>query len=136
MNIKEFKKGVVTKISANFSSNEFDCKCFYPECDKTYIDLDHVKKLQKIRDKKGPVNINSAYRCPRHNKDVGGATNSEHPKGVATDITVATATPTQLYDELKDTWKGGLGVYDTFVHIDSRETMARWDLRNTTKIKK
>ncbi len=130
MNIKEFKKGTKVQITKNFHSSEFDCKCFNPECIMTYIDVDHVTELQKIRDVMGAMTINSAYRCVKHNKAVGGATNSQHVQGIATDIVLATRTPTQLYEILDRTWKGGLGVYDTFVHIDSRQGgRARWDLR-------
>lgn len=33
------------------------------------------------------IHVNSAYRCPWHNKAVGGAANSQHLKGQAADIT-------------------------------------------------
>lgn len=130
MDIKEFKKGVKTQIAKSFNSSEFDCKCFNIDCDKTYIDMNHVAELQKLRDMWGPITINSAFRCAKHNKAVGGSTNSKHAKGIATDIVVRTKTPDQVHAILERVWKGGLGVYNTFVHIDSRpEGRARWDLR-------
>lgn len=43
--------------------------------------------LQKIRDTFGmPIIVNSAFRCERLNKAVGGATNSDHKYGCASDI--------------------------------------------------
>ena len=61
--VKEFKKGQDVKLTKNFSSSEFDCNCSYESCKSTLIDLDHVEKLQYMRDKwKKPVKINSAYK--------------------------------------------------------------------------
>jgi len=42
--------------------------------------------LQPLRDHVGPINISSGYRCPRLNKAVKGAKNSQHLTGEAADI--------------------------------------------------
>lgn len=43
--------------------------------------------LDPARDKLGkPIKVNSGYRCPKHNLEVGGAVNSQHMKGEAADI--------------------------------------------------
>lgn len=34
----------------------------------------------------GPVSVNSGYRCPKHNAEVGGVGGSQHLKGEAADI--------------------------------------------------
>ena len=34
----------------------------------------------------GPVSVNSGYRCPKHNAEVGGVSGSQHLKGEAADI--------------------------------------------------
>lgn len=131
MKLKEFKKGVDTRLSKNFSSKEFDCKCSNPDCKKTYIDMDHVNKLQKKREKwNRPVEITSAYRCEKHNKAVGGSTNSQHVKGTATDIKVKGLTPSQVADNCEDF--DGLGRYDSFTHLDSRGYKARWNFTKKT----
>ena len=44
------------------------------------------KLLDPLREKVGPVRINSGYRTPAHNKQIGGATNSQHCKGEAVDM--------------------------------------------------
>ena len=45
--------------------------------------------VQKIRNHfNQPVTINSGYRCPTHNRNVGGVSNSRHTKGEAADIVV------------------------------------------------
>jgi uncharacterized protein YcbK (DUF882 family) len=126
--IQEFKKGVRTPITKSFSSTEFDCKCVLPSCTKTLINIEHVTKLQELRDKWGSITITSGFRCAEHNKAIGGEKNSIHMQGSATDIVVASKTPNEVQESLKD-WNGGLGRYKTFTHIDSRGSKARWDFR-------
>ncbi len=36
----------------------------------------------------GPIYVNSGYRCPKLNEEVGGVPSSQHQKGEAADITV------------------------------------------------
>lgn len=69
----------------NFNINEFECKC---GCGRNLISIDFVEKLDMARSISGiPYRITSGYRCSKHNYDVGGALNSSHTKGLASDIT-------------------------------------------------
>ena len=46
-----------------------------------------ISRLDEIRDGYGkPIYINSGYRCPQLNKEVGGVEDSYHLKGLAVDI--------------------------------------------------
>lgn len=130
---KQYNKGDDVQLSKNFHLREFQCQCKNADCKIVIIDTDHVAKLQVKRDRWGKsVKINSAHRCEKHNKAVGGATGSRHVKGDATDITVVGMTPKQVSDDCEDF--NGKGLYDTFVHVDSREgKLARWDFRARTK---
>lgn len=126
--VKEFRKGSNVQITKNFNSNEMDCKCTYKDCTVTLIDMDHMEKLQTMRTKwKKSVTISSGYRCKKYNKDVGGATHSRHRKGDATDITVKDISPNEVADNCEHF--DGLGKYNSFTHVDSRGTPARWDFR-------
>lgn len=125
--IREFKKGKPTKLFQNFMSTEFDCKCDYGTCTVTYIDMDHVHKLQQMRDKLGKtIKINSGFRCVAHNRDVGGKKGSIHMTGKATDIKVVGMSVTQMAKAFEHF--DGLGVYPKqgFIHCDSRGYRARW----------
>ena len=89
--------------------------------------------MQVIRDYFGkPIKINSGYRSPKHNKNVGGAKNSQHVKGRAAYIVITGVPPKQLAAELekliaaKKIKEGGIGIYPNFVHYDIRGTKARW----------
>jgi len=124
--IKEYKKGVSVKISDHFSSTEFDCHCNYPACKTTLIDSELVNYLEKKRIQLGkPININSGFRCLRHNRDVGSGDTSQHPKGKASDI-VSGKNIVEQSELFQDA--GGLGIYKKkkFLHVDTRSKKARW----------
>jgi len=112
-------------LSPNFKASEFACR----HCGDLGpgIDQDLIDALQAMRDHTGqPITINSGYRCPTHNANVGGATNSQHLLGTAADFTIRGMTPAQVYALLDPVWPGGLGRYNTFTHIDTRGSRARW----------
>jgi uncharacterized protein YcbK (DUF882 family) len=90
--------------------------------------------LQVIRDFiRKPMTLTNAYRCPKHNKEVGGVPNSQHILGKACDIQVNDMSPKEVFDTIATLIEhghiseGGLGLYNTFVHYDIRKTKARWD---------
>lgn len=109
------------KISEHFKVKEFKCK---DGSDSILVDCDFVKKyLEAIRVRFGkPVIINSAYRTKSYNQKVGGATNSYHMKGQAFDIVVKGETPRNVSKCAKDLGVKGIIQYNTFTHVDSRES--------------
>lgn len=126
-----YQKGVAVKLSASFVSTEFDCHgrgC----CNTTIINPQLVIYLQKIRDHFGvPITITSGYRCPTHNRNVGGATGSRHGKGDAADISLRGIAPRQVAQYAESIGIKGIGLYETnadghFVHIDTRSTKSFW----------
>lgn len=120
-------KSIATQLSANFTSTEFDCKCRNKSCTTTEINLDLVIILQKIRNHFGvPVTINSAYRCKKHNAAVGGAKDSFHMQGRAADIKVSGANPKTVAQYAESIGVKGIGLYDNFVHVDTRTKRFLW----------
>jgi lysozyme len=89
-----------------------------------------AKVLDEARKRLGAsIRITSAYRSPAYNKRIGGVSNSTHVRFNATDL--VTAQPASLYLVLLDLrregmFKGGLGLYRSFVHLDTRGTNATW----------
>lgn len=131
MAVKTYAKNEDYQLSKNFKSSEFDCHgsgC----CLLTTIDDKLVKYLQLIRDYfNKPVNISSGYRCPTHNKNIGGATGSRHSKGQAADIYINGVAPIEIAKYAESIGVLGIGLYETnadghFVHIDTRDTKSFW----------
>lgn len=78
-----------------------------------------------------PITLTSIYRAPDYNRQVGGATGSMHLQNRAIDFQVAGVSPTEAFNRLKKmrdagTFRGGLGKYSTFVHVDTRGNNATW----------
>ena len=111
--------------TAHFKESEFACKC----CGKTKPNRELMTVLQLVRIHfNQPVTITSSYRCPKHNKAVGGASKSKHLEGIAADIQVKGVELTEVHHLLTSLFPEhyGIGLYKTFVHIDVRPTKARW----------
>lgn len=125
--IIEYKKGDRDKLSKDFNLSEFHCHCIYPDCEVTYVDSSLVTYLQRKRDELGlPLSLDCAFRCTRHNKDVGGKPGSIHLQGKAADITINGGDINSIADKFDDA--DGLGRYPTrhFIHVDVRGYKARW----------
>lgn len=79
-----------------------------------------------------PIVLLSSYRSPAYNRAIGDAApKSFHMQFKALDIAVAGKTPKQVFDKLmvwraEGKFKGGLGLYNSFVHVDTRGTNATW----------
>ena len=128
------KKDGSTYLSDNFKVKEFACN---DGSDTVLISDELVSLLQKIRDHFGvAVTINSGYRTSTYNKKVGGATNSQHVKGTAADIVVKGVDPLTVaqYSEHLMPNSGGIGVYQTFTHVDVRTSRSRWDNRSGSEV--
>lgn len=114
------------KLSTNFAVKEFACK---DGSDAVLVAPQLVMVLQSLRSHFcAAVTINSGYRTPQYNARVGGVTDSQHCYGTAADIVVRGKTPAQVAAyarQLMPDW-GGVGVYDSFCHIDVREAKADW----------
>ena len=114
------------QLSAHFKVREFACG---DGSDAVLVSPRLVMVLETIRAHFGSaVTINSGYRTPQYNEKVGGAEHSQHCYGTAADISVRGQTPAAVAAyarELMPDW-GGVGVYDSFCHIDVREAKADW----------
>ena len=123
------------KITENFNSEEFWCHDGTPVPNKYMANLQELaENLQVLRDDLGlPIHINSGYRTPEYNRQVGGEKASKHLYAMAADITVKGMTPKRVADRIElliaqgKMVQGGLGRYKSWVHYDVRGTKARWE---------
>ena len=111
-------------LSEHFSRAEFACK---DGCGFVTVDAELLELLEHIREEFGPVTITSGCRCEIHNTIVGASINSQHLRGRAADFKTE-ANPRDVYHWLSTNFPNtlGLGRYDTFTHVDTRNGRARW----------
>ena len=119
-------------LTTHFSRHEFAClgkNCCGGAAPVSYV---LVEALQRLRyDIALSVNINSAFRCLTHNRRTKRSKDtSQHVLGTAADIWVRGMTPDELFNEVRKVYaffNGGIGVYETFVHVDVRPNgPVRW----------
>lgn len=109
----------MARLSKNFTSEEFACKC---GCGYDTPNPELIRMLQAARDMYGKsMIISSGCRCIKHNRMVGGATNSAHITGKAADI--LTPTGIDRYLIIKALIQAGferLGINfnKKFIHVD------------------
>lgn len=127
MAIKTYAKASADKLSEHFSVAEFSCHGQDCGCTEVKIDEKLVERLETIRDHFGArTYISSGYRCPTHNASVDGASNSYHMRGQAADIVVEGVAPAEVAKYAESIGILGIGLYDSFVHIDTREKKSFW----------
>lgn len=89
-----------------------------------------LDELREVLD--APVVFNSTYRAIPYNRSVGSPDGSQHVQFRAIDFRVPGYTPHEIFRVLKS-WRdqgrfvGGLGLYRSFVHLDTRSSNATWD---------
>jgi uncharacterized protein YcbK (DUF882 family) len=119
--IRKYSKGSHQRLSADFCSCEFDCKCQDPKCIDTYISEELVNGLQLVRNEVGHIIVNSGFRCAEHNKKNGGKPRSLHLTGEAADIRAKSTGIKNLINAVFFAplfLEGGVGIYQDRVHVD------------------
>lgn len=118
------------KVSEHFSFSEFKC---HDNSRVVVLNNELVSVLETIRKHYNkPVIINSGYRTVAYNSALKNSSpKSQHTHGNAADIRINGVTPLALYNWLNSFYHNslGIGLYDTFVHVDVREGKSRWDYR-------
>lgn len=106
----------------NFTFNELASK----DGAGLLLDTAAVNLLQRLRWLIGaPIIVHSGYRSIAHNREVGGEPSSYHLSGRAFDISCPGLPLTQLGEKAVNIGFTGLGLYDTFVHVDTGP-LRRW----------
>lgn len=121
-------------LTDHFTWSEFESKDgakMPPDVKENIKEL--AKNLEVIRAAAGkPIKINSGYRSPAHNSEVGGKTFSQHMLGRAADFVISGMTTKEIHSLVESLIKqgkikqGGLGLYSSWIHYDTRGTKARW----------
>lgn len=123
------------KLTEHFQLQEFASRGVLPTGEALRNVEFLAQQLEVLRAEIGdkPIVILSGYRTVAHNTDVGGAPKSQHLRGRAADIRVAGMTPAEVAAAIErlilggKMEQGGVGIYPTFVHYDTRGTRVRWN---------
>jgi uncharacterized protein YcbK (DUF882 family) len=115
-----------------FIPEEFECQCKNKRCvgkePQMRMNPLLLQALNRVREEfKKPIIVTSGFRCPDHNKAIGGAIKSQHLQGTAADIRPASGKKEDL-EELYQLCKKELGFTGlgdgrpkNFVHVDVRQ---------------
>lgn len=105
----------------HFDLSEFECPC----CKKNDMQLGFLSMLDRTRQMAGiPFEVNSGFRCPKHNAEIGGKSNSSHLRGCAVDIKCMSNLDRFLV--VKAAIINGfsrVGMGKTFIHLDNDDTL-------------
>ena len=102
-----------------------------PCCGEGRVDRILLSVVDIIVELFGACRISSGYRCRKHNKEVGGSENSAHLYECAVDLVFESdKSKLAAYKVLNKVWDGGLGLYNTHIHLDKMRRR-RW--QKTTK---
>ena len=138
---------MTVKLSPHFADYELKCKCNRHK-DKPLCNVSPrlLMLAEKVRDVlKFPMLVTSCCRCAPHNKEEGGSTTSKHLcsdslPARAMDFKTRGLTPCQSFSFIVRAWAGGglselggIGLYDTWLHIDTAKAedghLRVWDER-------
>ena len=130
-------------LTQNLSRSEFACRC---GCGFDTVDIELPRIIQGAADHFARkfstlirVEVSGPNRCEAHNRDEGGADDSQHLYARAGDIKLfIRRTGEQIYPDLvadyfetKYPGRLGIGRYNGRTHVDNRTNgPARWDSRS------
>ena len=121
-------------VSEHFKLREFKCN---DNSRVVVLNDELVAVLENTRQHFGKsIKINSGYRTVAYNSTLKNSSpQSQHTHGNAADIVVSDVKPIDVYNYFNKAYPGkyGVGIYNTFVHIDVRPTKSRWDYRTKEK---
>lgn len=103
-----------------FNLEDFVCR----ETGENKIRIPFVLDLSDLREQCGfPFVVTSGYRSPRHSIERAKKSPGVHTQGIAADIRVQDGIQRRIivHNALRMGFSG-IGVADTFVHVDKRET--------------
>ena len=86
MSVNHYDYNDSTQLSPHFNVREFRCQC--GSSHETLIASELVDKLEALYTTLNcsKIIVTSGYRCPEHDKAVGGTSSGQHTKGTAADV--------------------------------------------------
>ena len=133
MAVNTYKNTDSTQLSAHFNVREFRCKC--GSTHDILISSELIDKLEQLHAAFhcSKIIVTSGYRCPTHDKNVGGNGSGQHTKGTAADICCyaqdgSIISSKQVCCEAQDIGFTGIANIDSsyqYTHVDVRAS-GKW----------
>lgn len=103
-----------------FKISEFDCQ----ETGENWMDSDFLEMLDELRHRCDfPFVITSGYRSPEHSIENKKEKPGTHAQGIAADVRVSSGAQKHiLLKEAFDMGFTGIGIANTYIHIDTRDS--------------
>lgn len=132
MAINSYSYAAAVRLSDNFCAAEFRCKCGKQH--EILISTELVNGLQQLVKTLGASKaiITSGYRCPSHDKAVGGNGYGQHTKGTAADVIFCDRFGKPVSTKVIACRAQDLG-FNGIANIDSTYTAIHLDVRTTGK---
>ena len=134
MSAKTYSNTDRTQLSSHFNVQEFKCKCGGTH--DILISSELIDKLEQLYTALNcsKIIVTSGYRCPTHDKNVGGTSTGQHTKGTAADICCYGQDGKPISSKLvccKAQDIGFTGIANItsdyiYTHVDVRNTGYRW----------
>lgn len=102
-----------------FKLDEFKCR----HTGKNEIKEEFVHRLDELREACGfPFTITSGYRDKTHPIEAKKSTPGTHARGIAVDISIRNGVQRRkIVEEALKLGFGGIGIANSFIHVDIRE---------------
>jgi len=114
--VEDWTLNTEERLTKDFKLSELACPC----CGECEMDPEFLRRLQVWRDMLGvPVSLASAYRCRKHNREVGGAPGSMHPLGKAVDPVIIPKFRFRMIELAHKLEFSGIGLGKTKMHLDT-----------------
>ena len=121
------------RLSPNFKVSEFACQ---DKSDKVVVGDKLAELLQRVRDFYGAgISLLNAYHSENYQSANSCGAEEYHKKGIAADFKVTGYKPAEIVNFLEaicDTC--GIGLYDSFVHLDTRGTKKLWKGKTLSEV--
>lgn len=86
MSVKTYKYNDKTQLTEHLNVQNFKCKCGKAHEIKIDSGLPNILEKEYIKLGADRMDVFSGYRCPKHDKAVGGRGTGSHTKGYAADV--------------------------------------------------
>ncbi len=128
--IKTYKPTDNTQLTTHFNVSEFRCKCGGNH--DTKLDTELANKLEKLHTALNcsKIIINSGYRCPTHDKNVGGSGSGQHVNGTAADIVCYDKNGKKISSKIVSCAAQDIG-FSGIANIDNTYTATHVDVRSS-----